>query len=852
MASSLISNSLHISFDSVFGMDDAGLVAVFESFVATGLKGFLGCPAVYYEDALTEFFENGLVRDGMIVSTIQGISIEISEEVFAAAFELPMEGLTDLSEVPKDLVFDVRSIFSESKEQGFRCGHSRTIFVDDCYHLWRANQLEQLGVRYSQRYGHTGFQASEGLRDSNLCYIEECTGLGAGDTATAEPVVCGTVEEESILGGTVVEQGPTAESIEERQNEPVVESTAEVLRTTSTDDVDFIIQQVITETAQLETDGGEHVVGSDVSRATAEDQAVGKADEVERWFDLPYEVLIAGDTEKMVTTASDTDEEFIVDQVFETEAVEQSADEAMSLEDILMTIPVECPLPSANVEVTKIILGKTISIPGVNEGDWYKASLPKIPTADKGKAPLLERDPVKGNPIKEQFSLIIADIEVLVMLREQIIDEARKINFTPVEGSSATDLKVMEMLSDLHFFVVEDLKEHTLAHGLKWEKTCCSKIFEGRPRDRGAIIVRTNTNTRSTCWIRTMIRVDGVWVNEPCADHWVTIPREVVIMRFCVNVRMWTLLPTVSEFFRVMRKRLADVLIRDVQIVQSSVSAIPSVQSSFASADRSFVQLLLDQRPQSPSTTSDSSMHFVEDDIQLEDDSAPDQYISTFSATAVSTSIDALRESFLNFVATQSKDSRQTNNALGEVLNKIDHVKRVFLDSIAEHNETFRDLFKRSSQEAQNDNNALSLALKAVRNQNVILSTDLEATRKELRDIKVAVSKDFDDKLADIRNELLEFRVDTKGQLASLSTHLAELIAFLTKGSDDKKGEDSSSSRPQPPPDNQSRPSRGTGGSGARDSGSRGGSQKRGDRSGSSKRRFVSSGGGPFRRSFED
>ncbi|KZV50470.1 hypothetical protein F511_35618 [Dorcoceras hygrometricum] len=62
----------------------------------------------------------------------------------------------------------------------------------------------------------------------------------------------------------------------------------------------------------------------------------------------------------------------------------------------------------------------------------------------------------------------------------------------------------------------------------------------------------------------------------------------------------------------------------------------------------------------------------------------------------------------------------------------------------------------------------------------------------------------------------------------------------------------SGSSRPQPPPDNQSRPSGGTGGSGARDSGSRGGSRSRGDRSGSSKKRYSSSSGGPFRRSFED
>ncbi|KZV13685.1 hypothetical protein F511_45152 [Dorcoceras hygrometricum] len=117
MESSLISSNLHIDFDSVFGIEDAGLVQMFESYIATGLKDFLGCPAIFYEAALTEFFENGLVRYGMVISTIGGTTVEISEVIFAAAFVLPTEGLTDLSEVPKDLVFDARSLFSESKEQ---------------------------------------------------------------------------------------------------------------------------------------------------------------------------------------------------------------------------------------------------------------------------------------------------------------------------------------------------------------------------------------------------------------------------------------------------------------------------------------------------------------------------------------------------------------------------------------------------------------------------------------------------------------------------------------------------------------------------------------------------------------
>ncbi|KZV40680.1 hypothetical protein F511_18436 [Dorcoceras hygrometricum] len=63
------------------------------------------------------FFANGSVRDGLVVSTIGGTAVEISESVFAATFELPSEGLTDLSDVPKNIVFDARSLFSDSKEQ---------------------------------------------------------------------------------------------------------------------------------------------------------------------------------------------------------------------------------------------------------------------------------------------------------------------------------------------------------------------------------------------------------------------------------------------------------------------------------------------------------------------------------------------------------------------------------------------------------------------------------------------------------------------------------------------------------------------------------------------------------------
>ncbi|KZT76659.1 protein transport protein sec31-like [Dorcoceras hygrometricum] len=81
MASSLIKNSHHIDFYSVFDMDNVGLEQVFETLTATGLRNFLGCPAVFFEAALTEFFTNGSVReDGMVVSTIKGASKHLLSE----------------------------------------------------------------------------------------------------------------------------------------------------------------------------------------------------------------------------------------------------------------------------------------------------------------------------------------------------------------------------------------------------------------------------------------------------------------------------------------------------------------------------------------------------------------------------------------------------------------------------------------------------------------------------------------------------------------------------------------------------------------------------------------------------
>ncbi|KZV29832.1 hypothetical protein F511_43226 [Dorcoceras hygrometricum] len=116
MSSSLYSNAQHVDFESVLGMDDPGMVSMFEALVDSSLRGFLGCPAIVYEDALVDFFENASVRSGVVISTVGGQLVEISEKLFAETFEMPIDGLGDLSEMPKDAIFDARSIVSLSGE----------------------------------------------------------------------------------------------------------------------------------------------------------------------------------------------------------------------------------------------------------------------------------------------------------------------------------------------------------------------------------------------------------------------------------------------------------------------------------------------------------------------------------------------------------------------------------------------------------------------------------------------------------------------------------------------------------------------------------------------------------------
>ncbi|KZV22239.1 hypothetical protein F511_08304 [Dorcoceras hygrometricum] len=955
MASSLFTNTLHVCFDSVLAMDNPGMVSMFEALMASGLSGFLGCPAVLYEDALTEFFLNGSVRDGKVVSTIRGKQVEISEELFASTFEFPVDGLTDLFEIPKDIVFDSRSIFSFSGEQVSTSGKKREMkfefrllsdilakkisLKDGSFDVvtqerflmmaaitcgvainWNRllfNILKDMvtaGSRQAKGYAvqisillenvpnlelgdFSEFPSSKILTKKTVhryiavndkVGVEEVTDVPRvkktpvkkavsrkRPAAVDEPIVkkkrtpvgkAAAVATDSALEAVPVQvlhhfllcpllhqnvklkrgrEGwhlvpmmqlleiqklllqrllssvapfstvpllQPKRKIEKRKRrlalgsddaivgdpkivaaEVAIENIVEEQRVEMpVDPVDQIIEQVIAETAQVETDVGR----TNDSGPDVEDQGVKTADETELWFNLSYEEFATREANRPVETGSDTEEEFVPEKVTATDVGDRTAtatptadknvsdDESMALEAILSTISDDLSLPSTFGEITPILFGKSISIPGVDEGDWYKASIPKINPVDKGKAPLRERDPVKGNPVKEQFLLMVADIELLVQLREQVIDEVdRFFNYFSLKNFS--NLKI------------EDIYEKE-GHVLSWEETDSTRIALQR---KMYILTKYRDSPSKVLEIRLSNFVPGV----------ATSAVDMKVLDMLSNLHLFvidelkSLLPMYSQLLlQILLLSLPCIsmqmtYLRKMTQLLTSLSCLPLPQISLL--------LLLLFGNLSP------NLLLIKRGIL----GRRVMLIAEFCAKSI-----MLKESSLIVLLRKMKPSGVCSNI---------------------------------RQDAQNDNNALSLALKAVRAQNAILSMDLAATQKEVKDLKVALSKDFDDKLADIRNDLLEFRVETQEQLASLGAHLAELIAFITKGSDEKKGE-GSSSRPQPPPDDQNRPSGGSGsrandpsrsggGTVSREGGNRGGDgRRRGDSSGSSKRRRSDSGGG--------
>ncbi|KZV36664.1 hypothetical protein F511_41188 [Dorcoceras hygrometricum] len=118
MASAFITHSYQINSESVLMIHDhEGILNMFKALEASGLRRFLGCESVLYEMELGHFFDTALIQGEDVTGVISGKSVSISSTLFAKVFDLPTEGITNFSEVPKDTVYDARSFFSKEGVQ---------------------------------------------------------------------------------------------------------------------------------------------------------------------------------------------------------------------------------------------------------------------------------------------------------------------------------------------------------------------------------------------------------------------------------------------------------------------------------------------------------------------------------------------------------------------------------------------------------------------------------------------------------------------------------------------------------------------------------------------------------------
>ncbi|KZV29775.1 dystroglycan-like [Dorcoceras hygrometricum] len=532
MASAYYSNTVHIDFASVLAMENPCMVSVFNALMASGLEGFLGCPAVIYESELVDFFKNGSVRDGLVVN---------------------------LSKMPKDKIFDARSIVSMLGEPVSLSGRKGQMKIE--YRLLCDIMAKSISVKAGS---------------FNALTVEKFSLLTA--------VVCGIRMNWARILFNILKKMVTSGSKQAKgfavQISLLLESIPNLRLGESSE---FPASKILTDKTvhryiSINDKVGveEAVVAPPMKKASRKPAASKKRPAVAAGEEI---VPKKKKTSKKKSGSSPSTLEIVVvaQEAVPIQMVEPSTGVPTAEE------PVEQPAADISAdqpvdEVTGVLDGEEAVATEVDasadrdqpaditdERQWFDLSHEEL--IAKWAA---ERQ------VEQVLTWVGTDSPIIALHRKRYILfkyrellvrkflEARRINFVPRDGSSAVDLKILDKLHSFHLFVLEELKTETLAHDLEWKLPCCSIIFEGQNRDRGAVIARSNTTTRSSCWIRTMIRVTGTWVIEPCADQWAKIPQPIISNEVPSQRQYDDTLPLMSEFFTLLKKRWADICLEIV------------------------------------------------------------------------------------------------------------------------------------------------------------------------------------------------------------------------------------------------------------------------------------------------
>ncbi|KZV46262.1 hypothetical protein F511_14094 [Dorcoceras hygrometricum] len=582
-------------------MDNPGMVLMFEALMASGLKGFLGCPAVLYEAALVEFFENASIRDGVVISTVGGKQVEISEELFASSFELPVDGLTDLSDVSKDIVFDARRIFSLSGEQVRSSDKKREMKIE--FRLLSDIMAKTISVKAGSFDAVTrerflmmaainggvkinwsrflfnifkdmvtpGSKQAKGYTIQICLLLKNVPLLALGDSK--EFPASKILTDKTVHRYIAVNDNIEVEDLSREKKKPVkrvvsrkrlaaVDKPVVKKKRTCVGKVSAVTASPALEAVPIQT-----VAPISTTRPSAPKRKIQKR---KRRLALGSDDEIVEEPTAVVVVAIENP------VPADADVVDKGISTADDVDNIISRNPshfgvgsVHSCAPSPLEACQEPLIVRAIS----GTGDHSPHSLspgPHMPTSFRLKREKII-DEVEQFFNSYSFRRMAALNPTEFYTKEEMVLScaARRGNFVSGPPSTATDIKVLQMLSKTYLSVLAGLIYQVKLHGLQWDGESCSVLFEGEMRDRGAVIARSNTNFRSTCWVRTMIMVDGSWVIESCADYWKKLPRTVVCTEILPQISYVDTLPPISEFFKVMKKRWADVCIEAAQFYVS-------------------------------------------------------------------------------------------------------------------------------------------------------------------------------------------------------------------------------------------------------------------------------------------
>ncbi|KZV33531.1 hypothetical protein F511_32812 [Dorcoceras hygrometricum] len=816
MASSFYSNAQHVDFESVLGMDDHDMVSMFEALMVSGLRGFLGCPAVVYEDALVDFFENTSVRNGVIISTVGGQLVEISEKLLAESFELPVDGFGDLSEIPKDAIFDARSLVSLSGEPislsgrknqmkmpfrllcdimakaiSVKAGSFNAITVEK-FSLMTAvvcgvkmnwakylfSILKKMVTPGSKQAKGFAIQISLLLTTFPSLKLGESSEFPASKILTQKTVhrfvsindrdgaeeVSGEVKQKAVSKKRPAADIGAAVPKKKRSFKKKSVSSISTLEMVAVAEEAVPIQQVaepldVEEPRCSSADAVDLIIQQVLDETRAADAPADTAQpavsEEKHWFDLPYEDLVARwEAERPVVTASDTEEDIATVDVAPAVGVQQVDD---------------APADTAQPAVSE-------------EKHWF--DLPYEDLVARWEA---ERPVVTASDTEED----IATVDVAPAVGVQQVEE------------SVAPISAEDMLSADEQMSLDDILL-TIPVEIPLPSSCMEP-------------------TRSMCTV------------EPCADKWVKIPRKVVSTEVPRQRQYDDTLPSMSVFFRLMRKRWTDVCLevvefcaqrllpvgstrfcRSLQLIEpvsnfassrptvfalrfsqfcsvfidlslfnwfpsteiteflsaialdkTVLRSVQSSQDSFSVAPR--VQLSLEQQQSSSSSSSSSSsLHFDQTDIDATASSRP----------PISQDLSA---AFADFQAALSEQMFASQSDISSRMHKLE---QSMSDSLRDQADIFRNLSQGARQEVRTLDDVHTICFNEFRKhvlaQNASIFQGLADVRQEMQavnakvDIMVsrlnAIQKDAEATKEALSHQLLEFQravVTKRGKVAA-------------------------------------------------------------------------------------